>query len=102
MREWSARRVVIAAVATSAAYFFGTQLGLALTFPADPGAVLWPPNALLLAALMLSPVRIWWILLLAVLPPHLAVELKGGVPTAMVLSWYVSNCLEALIGASIF
>jgi len=102
MGEWSARGVALAAVATSVVYFIGTQLGLALTFPADPGAVLWPPNALLLSALLLSPTRIWWILLLAVLPPHLAVELKGGVPATMALCWYVSNCLEALIGASIF
>ena len=100
--EWSALRVVIAAVLTSVAYLVGTRVGLALTLPSDAGAVLWPPNALLLAALMLSPRRVWWILLLAVLPPHLAVELKGGVPATMAIAWYVSNCLEALIGAAIF
>jgi signal transduction histidine kinase/integral membrane sensor domain MASE1 len=99
---WSPLRVAIAAVATSVAYLVGTRLGLALTFHSDAGAVLWPPNALLLAALLLSPTRIWWILLLAVLPPHLAVELRGGVPASMALCWYVSNCLEALIGAAIF
>jgi len=100
--EWSAIRVVIAAVLTSVAYLVGTKVGLALTFPSDAAAVLWPPNALLLAALMLSPRRIWWILLLAVLPPHLAVELKAGVPATMAIAWYASNCLEALIGAEIF
>jgi len=100
--EWSPLRVVIAAVLTSVAYLLGTRVGLELTFPSDAAAVLWPPNALLLAALMLSPARIWWILLLAVLPPHLAVELKGGVPATMAICWYASNCLEALIGAAIF
>ncbi|HEX7976999.1 MAG TPA: MASE1 domain-containing protein, partial [Gemmatimonadaceae bacterium] len=99
---WSVLHVVIAAALTSVAYLLGTKLGLALTFRSDAAAILWPPNAFLLAALLLSPVRIWWILLLAVLPPHLAVELKGGVPATMAIAWYVSNCLEALIGAAIF
>ena len=94
--------MVIAAVLTSVTYLVGTKVGLALTLQSDAGAVLWPPNALLLAALLLSPRRIWWLLLLAVLPPHLAVELKGGVPATMAIAWYVSNCLEALIGATIF
>jgi len=99
--EWSARRVLISALATSVAYYVGSDVGLALTFHSDPGAVLWPPNALLLAALLLVPTRFWWVLLVAVLPAHLAAELKGGVPLTMLLSWYVSNGLEAVLGAAI-
>ena len=38
-------------------------------------------------------------LLLAAFPAHLAAELQSGVPTAMVLCWFVTNCSEALIGA---
>jgi signal transduction histidine kinase len=34
-----------------------------------------------------------------VLPAHLAAELQSGVPAAMVLGWYLSNCFEALLGA---
>ena len=62
---------------------------------------LWPPNALLLAVLLLAPAHAWWWLLLAALPGHLAAELQAGVPTTMVLGWYASNCSEALIGASL-
>jgi len=100
--EWGAARVVIAAVLTGIACLLGGKLGVALKLQSEAVSVLWPPNALLLAALLLSPVRTWGFLLLAVLPPHLAVELKGGVPLSMALCWYVSNCLEALIGAAIF
>ena len=48
---------------------------------------------------MLTPTRWWWVLLLAAFPAHLAVELQLGVPIPMVLSWFVSNCSEALLGA---
>ena len=56
---------------------------------------------MLLAALLVAPTSVWWVLLLSVLPAHLIVELSAGVPAPMVLSWYVSNCAEALIGASL-
>jgi signal transduction histidine kinase len=61
--------------------------------------MLWAPNALLLAALLLSPPGHWWLIVAAVLPAHLAVELQSGVPPSMALAWYFSNCSEALIGA---
>jgi PAS domain S-box-containing protein len=60
---------------------------------------MWPPNALLLAVLLLTPPRIWWFLLLCALPAHLLVELQSLVPFPMVLSWFLSNSAEALIGA---
>jgi len=56
-------------------------------------------TAVLLAALMLAPMRWWWALLLAAFPVHLIAELQDGVPPAMVLCWFVSNVSEALIGA---
>ncbi len=64
-----------------------------------PLSVLWPPNALLLAALLLAPVRWWGLLVLAVLPAHLFAELEANIPVSMVLGWFVSNVSEALIGA---
>ena len=89
----------LSALLVFAAYYFGAKVGLALTFSPHPTSVLWPPNAILLAALMLAPVRWWWILLAAAFPAHLLAELQDGVPAAMVLCWFVSNASEALIGA---
>jgi PAS domain S-box-containing protein len=60
---------------------------------------MWPPNALLLGVLLLTPPRIWWFLLLSALPAHLLVELQSLVPFPMVLCWFLSNSAEALIGA---
>ena len=87
------------ALAVAAAYYGGAKLGLALTFSPLPISVLWPPNSILLAALLIAPLRLWWLILAAAFPAHLLAELGGEVPAAMVLCWYASNVAEALIGA---
>ncbi len=84
----------------SVAYFVGAKIGMALTMPPQAVSTLWPPNAILLGALLVTPPRSWWVILLAAFPAHLAVELGSGLPPAMVLCWFVSNCSEALIGAA--
>lgn len=81
-------------------YYIGAKVGLALTFLPNPISVLWPPNAILLAALLLIPPRQWWVALAAALPAHLLAELQDGIPATMVLCWFVSNVTEALIGAA--
>ena len=85
----------------SSAYYAGANVGFALTFQPHPVSPLWPPNSILLAALLLSRTRSWPFLLLAVFPVHLLVQLNAGIPLAMILCWFVSNCTEALMGASI-
>src|SRR6266581_402531 len=92
-------RVVAIALFVFASYFLGAKIGFALTFRPHPVSVLWPPNSILLAALLLTPVRIWWVILLAAFPAHLAAQLASGVPPTMILCWFISNSCEALIGA---
>jgi PAS domain S-box-containing protein len=92
---------VIAPALTAIAYGIGAHLGMALTFGREQFAVLWPPNAILLAALLICPVRMWWLLVCAVLPVHLLVEVGSGVSMPMALSWFASNSFEALLGATI-
>jgi len=92
-------RAGLVALGVAVAYYVGARIGFALTAAPTPVSTLWPPNAILLAGLMLSPPRWWPGILLAAFPAHLAVELGSGVPLSMVLSWFVSNSAEALIGA---
>src|SRR3981081_941158 len=82
-----------------AGYYLGAKVGFALTFQPHPVSVLWPPNSILLAALLLTPVRIWWVILLVAFPAHLAAQLQSNVPPTMILCWFISNSCEALIGA---
>ena len=84
-----------------AGYYLGCKIGFALTFQPHPVSVLWPPNSVLVAALLLTPPRSWWLVLLAALPAHLAAQLQSHVPPLMILSWFVSNCCEAVIGAGL-
>ncbi len=95
----SLRRTAVVALLVCAGYYFTARIGFA--FALQPGSVstLWMPNSILLVALLLVPPRLWWIVLLAAFPAHVAAELQSGVPTAMALSWFFSNSVQALIGA---
>jgi len=96
-RSWG--RTVRLAVCVFLGYYIGARLGLALTFLPQPTSVLWPPNAIMLGALLVVPVSSWWVVLAAALPAHLLSELPHGIPLPMVLSWFASNVTEALMGA---
>jgi two-component system sensor histidine kinase UhpB len=80
-------------------YYAGSQVGFLLTPKGAQIAAFWPPNAILLAALLLTSRRIWWVLILAVFPAHLLIQLRMGIPLASALSWFVGNVGEALLGA---
>ena len=88
------------AILVFAGYYLGSRIGFALTFLPSPISVLWPPNAILFAALLLVPRERWWLVIAAALPAHLLAQLQSAVPLQMVLCWFVSNLTEALIGAT--
>jgi integral membrane sensor domain MASE1 len=56
-------------------YLLAAHLGELLAFPSAPVSALWAPNAIVMAALLLTPRQRWWIYLLAILPLHLAAQL---------------------------
>ena len=93
------RSAVLTSIVVSASYYLTAVIGF--EFALQPGSVstLWMPNSILLAGLLLTPQRWWWLVILAVFPAHIASELSSGVPTAMVLSWFVSNVTQALLAA---
>ena len=82
------------------AYYAGAIVGFALTLPAYSASTLWPPNAILLAALLLLPVNKWWLVFLGAFPAHVTIQIQSGVPLLMMLCWFISNSSEALIAAS--
>ena len=92
-------RTGVPAFIVGAGYYVGTRIGFALTPSSTPTATFWPPNAILLAALLLAPTRMWWAFLLAVFPAHLLAQAQVGVPTWTAIGWFISNTGEALIGA---
>jgi signal transduction histidine kinase len=87
------------ALLVALSYYAGSQIGFLLTPASTPIATFWPPNAILLAAFLLTSPRIWWVLVLAVFPAHLFVQLRTGIPLVSALAWFVGNTGEALLGA---
>jgi signal transduction histidine kinase len=87
------------ALLVSVSYYVGTVIGFAWTPVGQPNSTFWPPNAILLASLLLTPRRTWWAFLLAVLPAHMLAQLHAGVPLWTAAGWFLTNSSEALIGA---
>src|SRR6516164_134997 len=91
--------IAMTALLVGISYYVGTRIGFAWTPAGQPNSTFWPPNAILLAALLLTPRRAWWTFLLAVLPAHMFAQLQTGVPVWTALGWFITNTSEALIGA---
>jgi integral membrane sensor domain MASE1 len=82
-------RTVRAPLLVGISYYVGTRIGFAWTPIGQPNSTFWPANAILLAALFLTPRRTWWILLLAVLPTHMLAQLQAGVPVWTAFGWFI-------------
>ncbi len=95
------RHLLIVGLWVFAGYYLGCKVGFALTFHGHPVSVLWPPNSILVAALLLMPLRMWWFVLLAAFPAHFAAQLQSDVPPLMIMCWFISNASEAVIGAGL-
>jgi signal transduction histidine kinase len=95
----SFRRAVAISALASISYYVTAKVGFEFTLQPGSVSALWMPNAIVLAGLLLTSRRWWWLVLLATLPAHVASEFQSGVPTLMVLSWFVSNSVQALLGA---
>src|SRR5215831_14689021 len=93
-------RTLLAAAGVAVSYAATAWLGTAYIFPGARVSALWFPNAILLAALLLSRRRDWWIYLALVLPAHfLTLPLLGSVPPGGGVIGYVGNCATAVVGA---
>jgi signal transduction histidine kinase/integral membrane sensor domain MASE1 len=90
------------ALAVCVGYYLGSVVGLDLRLPLATPSVVWPPNATLTAALLLTRRERWWIVLAAALPAHLAVQLQTDWPLPFIVAVFFTNCFEALIAAAGF
>jgi PAS domain S-box-containing protein len=93
--------VALALAVTAAGYYLGAWLALALRYPSSVHSVLWPPNAIVLAALLLLPVRLWGLVLIAVFPAHVLTEAPAGWPWPTILGLFVTNTSQAVLGATL-
>src|SRR5215831_2231307 len=90
-----------AVLATAAGYYVGSWLALALRYPASVHSVFWPPNAIVLAALLLLPAKLWLPVLVAVFPAHVLTLASTGWPWPTVVALFLTNTSQAVLGAAL-
>jgi len=97
-------RVPLAArvVAATLAYYLGARIGFLLQTPLVPQSVLWLPNSILLAVLIVSPPRTWPFFLVPSLAPQLLVGYENGAPLLSVSLLFLTNCADAALGATLW
>jgi signal transduction histidine kinase len=86
----------------SAGYYALAIVGTVLSVPPSGFAIVWPATAFLISVLLLTPPRLWWIYLLAVVPTHVhMVESfqEPHVPVLVVLTQIAGNFSLAVITA---
>src|SRR4051812_35011545 len=85
-------RVALRALLVAGAYSCAAHIS------PSPNPLFWPPHAILLAGLLMSPLGSWWAILLAMLPAQFLSD--PAMQIALVLERTISNCGGALLGAA--
>jgi len=79
-------------------YYFAARLGFGFRFQGSQVGIIWPANALLLAALVLSPRRRWWLVLIATALAHTA-ALGLAMPLWRLVWQIAGNAVFAVVTA---
>ncbi len=99
LNRGDATQALLVGVLVAAGYYLGLLIGRAFGYPAAQISVLWPPNIVLIAALLFTPRRIWWVILLAPLPASLLSFPFDSANAIVPVLYYVSNIGQALLTA---
>lgn len=97
---YSHHHAVLFPLVTGILYYLGAYVGVHFAALESGIVILWPPNAVLLAAFLSQPPRQWWPLLLVVM----AAEVAADVPVFTVsqaLLFGAINIMECLLAASL-
>src|SRR5215470_3564761 len=96
----SALKSVQGPLLVAVAYFLGAQAAFLIGTLSDRiFAPFWPPNVILLCALLLVPKRRWWVYIASALPAHLAAEMTVSMPMVQSLVAFGTNCMVAVLSA---
>jgi PAS domain S-box-containing protein len=80
-------------------YYLGAQVAFYIGTLTQMFAPFWPPNVVLLCALLVVPERQWWKYVLAAFPAHLIAELGVEMPLPQLLLAFVCNTGVATLTA---
>lgn len=82
-----------------AVYYFAYRFGM--SFSQASAAPFWFPDAVLLCALLMSPPRLWWLLVLAPLPIRLFSSVAEHIPLWFLLAAATIDAIKGLLAASL-
>src|SRR5690242_7574463 len=89
------------ALLLAVAYYLGAEAAFFVGTLSDKiFAPFWPPNIVLLCALLLSPTRRWWLFIVAVFPAHVIAEIGVGMGAQQLLVAFATNCAVAMVNAA--
>ena len=92
---------ILTGVLVAIAYYVGCLAGFSLRFPSSGIAYVWPPNAVLITALLLTPPRNWALVLGAAFAAHGLAHASDGLPLITWLCQFIGNGLQAVLAAAI-
>src|SRR5258708_11654990 len=87
-------RTVLIALLVASAYYIGALIGLSVTFQSSIISPIWPPNTILLMALLSVPTQKWRACLLAVFAAHMLALLPDGISLLTASGLYLTNAGE--------
>lgn len=92
--------VLLPGLLVGLAYFAGARLGVHAAVMPEGIAILWPPNAFLLAALLVLPRRRWWPCYLAIACAEVIAD-AGTFSLGESLAFAAINAMEATVAATL-
>jgi PAS domain S-box-containing protein len=91
--------VALGAVLTAIAYYLGAEAAFAIGTLTQQFAPFWPPNVVLLCALLVAPKRHWPLYIAAAFPAHVLAERGVEMPLPQLLAAFGCNVSLALLNA---
>ena len=92
-------RLFLIALLVCTAYYLGALFSFALRVPSTRSSIIWAPNAVLLAVLVVTAPRTWWIWLVAALPAHLVAQSRDAAPLWLLICPFLANVAQAVLAA---
>ncbi|BES73114.1 hypothetical protein RE428_41320 [Marinobacter nanhaiticus D15-8W] len=98
MAEFTGSKAIVLACLTGILYFIGAWVGVTQTITPDGIAIIWPPNAVLLTALLITPRREWWLIAVAVIVAECVADVPAF-PLWAAVGFAFTNLFEAVLAA---
>jgi PAS domain S-box-containing protein len=87
-------------ILVSLAYYLAAESAFAIGTLTQMFAPFWPPNVVLLCALLMVPPGAWWLFIAAVFPAHAIAELGVGMPVSQLIAAFACNVCVAVLSAA--